>query len=175
MSENLEHLKYPVGRLKLGHQYNEEQKETWISTIEGLPENLLDAAIALNPTELLRTYRPEGWNIQQLIHHLADSHMNSFIRFKLALTEENPTVKSYAEGKWAEMGDVDESVEDSIMIIRGVHNRWVKILRSMSETDYQKTFVHPESKRVYNLYDTLAMYAWHTNHHLAHIDIALKS
>lgn len=120
-------------------------------------------------------YRPEGWTIRQVVHHCADSHSNAFTRFKLALTEENPSIKPYKENLWAELPDVTTAPVDwSLKIIANIHKRWVVLLKSMSIADFERTYFHPESNRVWKLFEVLALYAWHCNHHLAHVKQAKK-
>lgn len=170
-----EALKYPVGK----YQYvipDEEVWTQWISTIETLPEKLKKVVSTLSFEDLEKTYRPEGWNVKQIVHHLADSHMNSFIRFKLVLTEENPTIKPYNEAEWAKTEDAcSEDVADSLDLLTGLHKRWTTFLKSIKPEDRTRTFVHPEYGNQYDLNWMLGLYEWHCRHHLAHIQMAIDS
>ncbi|MCW9065088.1 MAG: putative metal-dependent hydrolase [Ignavibacteriaceae bacterium] len=164
-----ENLKYPIGRYQLEDKINKTSIENWIKEIELLPQKLSEAVKGLKKDQLQTPYRPDGWTIQQVIHHIADSHMNAYNRFKLALTENKPIVKPYDEKLWAELPDsklVDVNV--SLDLIKSLHKRWTTLLRHLSEEELNKEFLHPESG-MKNLKETICNYAWHGNHHLAHI------
>jgi hypothetical protein len=165
-------LKYPVGTFKVQGEFTDNQLRSFIQDIKDFP-NLVKIEIQKLSLEGLETpYRPGGWTIRQVIHHCADSHMNSFMRFKLALTEDNPTIKSYHEDLWAMGSDyVEVPVEASLSILEGLHTRWVKLLESMKPNDFKKTFYHPEMKKEVALDRNLALYSWHCKHHLGHIRI----
>lgn len=166
-------LKFPVGRYEFTEP-SEEQWEQWIATIEQLPEKLRNIVTGLSYDDLEKTYRPEGWNVKQIVHHMADSHMNSFIRFKLILTEDTPTLKPYNEKAWAETEDAkNEDVADSLDLLEGLHKRWATLLRSITAEEKLRRFVHPEYKNEYNLKWMLCLYDWHCRHHLAHIKLAV--
>ncbi len=170
---DLEKLKYPMGKFEKPEVITPQQINAWILEIKELPELLHRELKYLSKTDYLRTYRPDGWNITQLVHHLADSHMNSFIRFKLALTESNPVVKPYLEDKWSVMADnttLDAGV--SLSLLESLHVRWVYLLRHMTEADFKQGYIHPQKNRKVDLDETIALYAWHSRHHLAHIRIA---
>ena len=170
MEPDIEKLKYPIGKFNRPEIISEEAIAGWIKSIEELPTLLKAAVFALNEEQLNTPYRPDGWTVRQVVHHVADSHMNSFIRFKLALTEENPTIKPYHEEKWAEMEDEKGfPIEPSLAIIENLHKRWVKMLKSMKSEDFNRTFFHPENKRTISLNENTALYAWHGKHHVAHI------
>lgn len=174
-THEIDQLKFPVGTHQIPIEYTENQRSEWIKTIYDLPNKLINITKELNENELLYTYRPKGWNVQKVVHHLADSHMNSFIRFKLSLTENNPTIKPYNEAMWAEMNDYsDVPIEFSLSIIHGVHARWTALLNSMEKTDFEKSFHHPESGNDMTLNEATSMYAWHCDHHYAHIKNALS-
>ena len=144
--------------------------QDWLETIQSFPERIEMETEVLESNALLWKYRPNGWSIQQVVHHCADSHMNAFIRFKLAITQDSPEIKPYEEAKWAEMSDVlDNDIEDSLMLLKGLHSRWHKVLSSMNSEDLKKVYVHPEYKKEYSLLDALGTYAWHCNHHLEHV------
>ncbi len=161
--------RYPVGRFEAPASIPAADRENFIREIEALPERLRAAVSGLSDDRLDTPYREEGWTVRQVVHHVADSHMNSFIRFKLALTEPSPVIKPYDEAKWAELPDVAGlPVELSLGLLDGLHKRWVVLLRSMSEDQYQRTFLHPELGEM-RLDVNLALYAWHSRHHTAHI------
>ena len=166
---DLEKLKYPIGRYQVEDSINKNLIDNWIKEIESLPQKLYDEVKGLKPDQLKTPYRPDGWTVQQVVHHIADSHMNAYIRFKLALTENKPMIKPYDEKLWAELPDsnlVDINV--SLDLIKSLHKRWSALLRNLSEEDLNKEFLHPESG-MKNLKETVCHYAWHGNHHLAHI------
>ena len=161
-------LRYPAGRFQAPPSITAEDRERYIAELEHLVEGLRAATAGLNDSQLDTPYRDGGWTIRQVIHHLADSHMNSFVRFKLAMTEESPTIKPYDEAAWAELADSKLPVDLSLFLLDGLHRRWVALLRSMSPGDYQRTFTHPE-RGTMRLDMNLALYAWHCRHHTAHI------
>ena len=169
-----EELRYPIGR----YQYalpDDEVWAQWIATIESLPEKLRKIVSNLSFEDLEKTYRPDGWNVKQIVHHFADSHMNSFIRFKLVLTEENPTIKPYNEAAWAKTEDAcSEDVVDSLDLLDGLHKRWSTFLKGIEAEDRTRTFVHPEYGHQYDLNWMLGLYDWHCRHHLAHIELAIN-
>ncbi len=159
-------LRYPIGKFD---PLDAELRSGHIKTIAELPANLAAAVAGLSDEQLDTPYRPEGWTLRQTVHHVADSHINSLCRFKLALTEdEAPTIRPYYEERWAELGDSKMPVGVSLSIVDGVHRRWVALLESMSDADYQREFIHPETGR-WTLEKVLALYAWHSRHHTAHI------
>lgn len=169
-------LKYPVGKVVKPEVYTDQYRADAIKIIEDLPSQLKKVLSNVDSPKLTARYRPEGWTIQQVVHHLADSHINSFVRFKLALTENNPTIKPYEEKSWAEMIDANDSnIEDSIQIISGIHARWVKLMRNMSSSDWDKSFQHPEGNRTISLNFALTIYEWHCRHHLQHIVNAINN
>lgn len=168
---DLEKLKYPIGRYQVEDKIDKASIDQFIKEIESLPGRLADALRGLNLQQLQTPYRPDGWTIQQVVHHIADSHMNAYIRFKLALTENKPMVKPYDEKLWAELPDaklVDINV--SLSFIDSLHKRWVILLKQLKTKELDKEFLHPESG-MKNLKETLCLYAWHSNHHLAHITL----
>ena len=168
--QELEQLKYPIGRFKNPENFTPEFLENCISVIENFPENLRREVINLSDNQLDTPYRENGWTVRQVVHHCADSHINSILRFKLALTEEKPTIKPYFEDRFAELADSKNfPIEASLQILEGTHKRWVAILKSLSDEDLQKTFIHPEHNKEFTLQTNIAIYAWHCNHHLAHI------
>lgn len=167
---DIEKLKYPIGKFEKPETISEATLAHWIAEIELFPSKIRKATQDLYNPQLDTPYRPDGWSIRQVVHHCADSHMNSFIRFKLALTEENPAIKPYWEDRWAELADSKTMpIEASIQLLESLHARWVVLLKSLSEADFAKTFVHPEHGKVFSLAENTGIYAWHCNHHLAHI------
>lgn len=172
--QNEELLKYPIGKFIKPETISENQLKSWISEIENFPNRIKILTENLSIENLSWEYRKTGWSIKQVVHHCADSHMNSFIRFKLALTEENPTIKPYQEQLWAAMEDgFDDDVSPCISILEGIHKRWILFLKSLNYNKFNRTFYHPESKQNVSLTETTGLYAWHCNHHLAHIKQAL--
>ncbi|MDR3273527.1 MAG: putative metal-dependent hydrolase [Flavobacteriaceae bacterium] len=173
---NIEELRYPIGKFNPPEIITPQILDHWIEDIASFPQRLKKEVEYLSEEQLDTPYRPEGWTIRQVVHHCADSHMNSFIRFKLALTENNPTVKPYFEALWAELPDYKSApLEPSIKILEGVHQRWVIILQSLSEEDRKKSFFHPKDNKTIYLDEVTGIYAWHGNHHLAHITTLKKS
>ncbi|MEJ7846960.1 MAG: YfiT family bacillithiol transferase [Pyrinomonadaceae bacterium] len=160
-----EDLSYPIGKF---NQSTATSRADNIQTISDLPSNLANAVSRLSEHQLDTPYRPEGWTVRQTVHHVADSHLNSFIRFKLALTENSPTIRPYYEERWAELDDSKMPVETSLKIIDGLHARWTQLLQSMSDTDFERRLIHPETGE-WTLEKLLALYAWHSRHHTAHI------
>ena len=172
----LEELKYPIGKYKPNKEPSPEQLKEWIGHIESFPEQVEQLLASATLEMLSWRYRPEGWTIQQLVHHCADSHMNSLIRFKLALTEEEPTIKPYDEGSWAVLPDTTpDALEASLLMIKGIHKRWGLLLHSLTIEQLQRSYIHPEHGKKFNLAETVGMYAWHCDHHLAHMQQAIHS
>lgn len=166
---DLETLRYPVGHFQAPPANNPAVRTPQIQTLRELPAHLVAAVAGLKDAQLDTPYREGGWTVRQVVHHIADSHMNSYVRFKLALTEDWPTIKPYDEAAWAKLPDsTARPIEASLSLITALHDRWVVLLESMSEADFQKGFNHPERGRQ-NLAVALAIYAWHSLHHTAHI------
>lgn len=165
MSEN---LSYPIGKFQ-PIEVTEDLRSQFIGTIEGLPKKLREAVAGLSEEQLETAYRPDGWTVKQVVHHVADSHANSFIRFKLGITEDVPAIKPYMEDKWAELADSKHApIELSLSMIDGLHARWGLILNAMSAEDFERNLFHPEHGEV-SLNYMLSLYDWHCRHHLAHI------
>jgi uncharacterized damage-inducible protein DinB len=162
-------LRYPIGKFHYDGPLSEEQMRSSLDDIARTPENLRAAVKGLSEAQLDTPYRPGGWTVRQVTHHVPDSHMNAYIRFKLALTEDDPTIKPYAEDRWAQLADTKNTpIEVSFTMLDSLHDRWVRLLRSLKPEDWQRTFRHPEMGPM-TLEKTLALYAWHGRHHVAHI------
>ncbi|MFZ0292618.1 MAG: bacillithiol transferase BstA [Candidatus Sulfotelmatobacter sp.] len=162
-------LRYPIGKFTYNGPPTEEQKQQYLADIEQTPSNLRKAVQGLSDQQLDTPYRPEGWTVRQVVHHVPDSHLNAYIRFKLALTEDEPTIKSYAEDRWAQLADTQTTpVEVSLAMLNSLHARWVHLLRSLAPEQWKREFRHPELGAV-PLEKNLALYAWHGRHHVAHI------
>lgn len=165
-------LRYPVGDFVETTQPDQSLCTAWREIITIFPAQVRTAVDGLSKKELDHRYRPGGWTIRQVVHHCADSHMNAFIRFKLALTETKPTIKPYDEGAWAELADYQLPIETSLLLLEGLHARWKALLDKMTEEDYQRSFFHPEHGTPFSLLLGLDNYHWHCRHHLAHIQQA---
>jgi DinB superfamily len=162
-------LRYPVGKFHAPKDISADDRAQWIDEIVRLPGQLAGAVSGLNGRQLDTPYRPGGWSIRQVVHHLPDSHMNSYVRVRLALTEDCPTIKPYAEDRWAELADATRGPVDlSLSLLAALHARWVILFRSLGDSEFARTMHHPEHGDV-RLDWLLAMYAWHGRHHLAHI------
>lgn len=163
-------LRYPIGRFQAPAAYTDADRRGWIGELTALPRLAAAAVGGLDDRRLDTPYRPGGWTVRQVIHHLPDSHLNSYTRFRLALTESEPTVRAYFEDRWAELPDAREGpIELSLGLLDALHARWVALLRTLAPEDWARGFVHPEHGRRITLDETLAMYAWHGRHHVAHI------
>ncbi len=168
--ENMDDLRYPAGRFSAPEVISPADIRAWIAELENLPERLRAAVSGLSAGQLDTSYRPRGWTLRQVVHHLPDSHMNAYIRFRLALTEDNPVIRPYREDLWAETGDArDGAVQVSLDLLECVHRRWTSLLGTMSPESFRRTYYHPENQQTYRLDAVLALYAWHGAHHLAHI------
>ena len=160
--------RYPVGKFSQEGPVTSAQRAQFLQQVAEAPTKLRAAVQGLSDAQLNTPYREGGWSSRQVVHHVADSHMNAFIRFKLALTEDNPTIKPYAEHLWADLADQKLPIDVSLPIVDNLHQRWVAVLNSMKETDWARTFTHPELG-VQRLDRALALYAWHGRHHVSHI------
>ena len=161
--------RYPIGKFEAPQVYDPAVRATLIQKIEEVPGRLRDAVDGLSESQLDHPYREGGWTVRQVVHHLPDSHLNSYIRFKLAVTEDQPTIKPYDEAQWARLLDATSAdVEVSLGLLEALHRRWVLFLRSLSEAQFSRTFRHPELGTI-SLNQNLALYAWHGRHHVAHI------
>ena len=161
--------RYPIGKFSWNGPNSREQRGRLIEDIAATPERMRKAVEAMKEQQLNTPYREGGWTVRQVVHHVPDSHMNSYIRFKLALTEHEPTIKPYDEAQWAELIDAkDAPIETSLQLLEALHHRWVMLLRSLSDEDVKKQFTHPELGLV-SIDKYIALYAWHGKHHVAHI------
>ena len=161
--------RYPIGKFAPPKNFSAADRNASIGTIADAPAALRAAVKGLSDQQLDTPYRDGGWTVRQVVHHVPDSHMNAFIRFKLAMTEENPAIKTYEEQLWADLPDVrDTPIEVSLSLLESLHKRWVILLRGMKESDYSRAFKHPQWDLI-TLDRTLALYAWHSRHHVAHI------
>ncbi len=162
-------LRYPIGK----HQmvpFSQEEKEAKLADILFLPRMLEYAVLNLNDDQIQTAYREGGWTVNQVIHHVADSHMNAFIRFKLGLTEDNPTIKPYIQSAWGETADVTAvPVNLSITLLHSLHHRWYELLKTITDEQWERTIYHPEQERKITLWELLLIYAWHGKHHAAHV------
>lgn len=165
----MEELRYPIGKYE-PQPYSEKQKEQWLIDIQFLPQHLENAVLNLDEAQLNTQYRPGGWTLRQVVHHVADSHANAYIRFKLGLTEVNPTIKPYDEEAWAKLNDTAVvPINVSLTLLHALHVRLLEVLKSIKEEEWERTVVHPEHGRQMSLWFLLGMYAWHGRHHTAHI------
>ena len=172
----MDQKRYPVGKFQHTNDWTEAQIADSIAIIEEFPGKLRAIVQPLAPLHLESRYRAGGWTIRQLVHHVVDSHLNSYIRFKWVLTEDHPTIKTYDQVKWSELPDGKEGpVEMSLDFLEGLHRRWVYLLRSIQPHQWERTFVHPEMQRTFDLYWLLGLYAWHCRHHLAHVELAIHA
>jgi hypothetical protein len=168
-ARDLDELRYPIGRFQPRVGLSSQEIGHLIDDLAALPAEVRAAVAPMSGAQLDTPYRPGGWTVRQVVHHLPDSHLNSYVRLKLALTEEEPTIKDYNEAAWAELPDGrGEDVEVSLGLLEAVHRRWTLLLRSMTLEDFARTFRHPESG-VVTLERNLQLYAWHGRHHLAHV------
>lgn len=166
----LDNLKYPIGEVNLPAEITTLQITGWIETIEQFPSKLENLVKNLNEEQLDTTYRENGWTIRQVIHHCADSHTNSYIRFKWTLTENTPIIKAYFEERWAELPDSKKApISLSINMLKSLHAKWTYLLKCLNSNDLEKEFIHPESNASVSIAQNIGIYAWHCNHHYAHI------
>ena len=162
-------LRFPAGPFRMEDEVTIDECRRLVEEIAAAPARLRGAVAGLTPGQLDTPYRPGGWTVRQVVHHVPDSHLNSYVRFKLALTEDGPTIKPYDEARWAELPDSRETpLEVSLGLLDALHGRWVTLLRALSPADLERTFRHPEMG-VVPLRKNVALYAWHGRHHVAHI------
>lgn len=169
-----EQLRYPIGRVTQKESYTAEEIKAFIQRIEAAPAQVASAAKALSEKNLLDVhYRDGGWTARQVLHHLADSHLNAYIRIKWTLTEDTPIIKPYNEKAWATTPETQADPADAIVLLKALHTKWVALLHSLKAEDFNRRFYHPDSKKHVRLDQTLAIYAWHGEHHLGHLNIVL--
>ena len=175
IEKKLYELRFPIGEFIKPEIIASSLISTWIDDVKSFPERLEAVVVGLNKEELNYKYRPKGWSIKQVVHHCADSHMNSLLRFKLALTEETPAIRPYFEDRFAELPDsLDDNIEDSLILLKGLHAKLATVMSHLSESDLAKEYMHPEHGQKFRLDEVVGTYAWHSNHHLAHVVQALK-
>ncbi len=160
--------RFPIGKFSYSGPLNAAQKNEFLDDIEQTPAKLRAAVRGLSDAQLDTPYRDGGWTVRQVVHHVPDSHLNSYVRFKLALTEDDPTIKPYMEDRWAELPDSRQPIENSLVMLESLHRRWMIILRNLTDADWLRTFSHPELGPM-TLEKNLALYSWHGKHHVAHI------
>jgi uncharacterized damage-inducible protein DinB len=161
--------RYPIGKYAT-QPFSVKQKQDWLNDIRFLPQSIENAVLNLDESQLETPYRDGGWTIKQVVHHVADSHMNAYCRFKLGLTEENPTIKPYMENLWAQLPDTKNvPINISLTLLHALHIRWIEILVNMKDEDFNRTVFHPEHQKEITLWYLLGLYSWHSRHHTAHI------
>lgn len=165
----MEDLRYPIGKYE-PQPFSQQQLEAWLIDIRYLPQHLENAVLNLDEQQLDTPYRPGGWTVRQVVHHVADSHANAYIRFKLGLTENNPVIKPYDEEAWAKLNDTAVvPINVSLTLLHALHTRWIEVLKAIKVEEWERTVVHPEHGRQMTLWYLLGMYAWHGRHHTAHV------
>ncbi len=163
-------LRYPLGKFERRDSLTPEERRALIDQIAATPQRMRDAVRGLSDPQLDTPYREGGWTVRQVVHHVPDSHMNAYVRLKLALTEDSPTIKPYEEAEWAKLSDSrDTPIETSLQLLEALHKRWATLLRSMIDSDFRRTFRHPEHEGSVTIDWLVALYAWHGRHHTAHI------
>jgi hypothetical protein len=162
-------LRYPIGEFKFEAPLTDADRQACLARIEETPARMRAAVAGLTEDQLNTPYRPGGWTVRQVVHHVPESHLNSYVRFKLAITEDEPTIKPYFEDRWAELDDARNApIALSLDLLEALHGRWIWFLRSLKQDDFQRTFRHPELGIV-SVDKNIALYAWHGQHHVAHI------
>jgi len=175
MEKNLKQLQYPIGHFKVPQEISEMQLNQWIGVLESLPSRLKELIKNLSEEQLETPYRPGGWTVRQLLHHISDSHHNSYLRFKWALTEDKPIIKAYDEKGWANLFDSRKApVQMSLDHLSAVHAKLVYLLKGLTKDELQRSFIHPVGNVETSLAENIGRYAWHSNHHYAHIEGLLK-
>ncbi|NAY90341.1 putative metal-dependent hydrolase [Muricauda sp. JGD-17] len=173
--ETLEQLRYPVGHYQIPRKITEDHLKEWISVLEHLPAKLEMLVSPLSASQLETPYRPGGWTVRQLVHHIADSHHHSYIRFKWALTEDNPIIKPYREKEWSNLFDAKSApIQLSLDHLKAVHAKLVFLLKGLSKEDLKRVFTHPEGNTETTLAENVGRYAWHGSHHFSHIEGLIK-
>ena len=162
-------LRYPIGKFERRESLGSDERRTMIDQIAATPLRMRDAVAGLTPAQLDTPYREGGWTVRQVVHHVPDSHLNAYVRFKLALTEDRPTIKPYDQDRWAMLADVHATpISTSLDLLESLHDRWVRLLRSMKDSDFQRRLIHPEDGEM-SVDNLVAIYSWHGRHHVGHI------
>nr|WP_298928329.1 putative metal-dependent hydrolase [uncultured Allomuricauda sp.] len=173
--DTLEQLRYPIGTYKIPQPITEKHINDWIAILEHLPQRLEDMVTPLSNEQLETPYRPGGWTVRQLVHHISDSHHHSYIRFKWGLTEDNPVIKPYLEKEWSKLFDAQSApIQMSLDHLKAVHAKLVYLLKGLSGKDLKRKFTHPEGNQETTLEENIGRYAWHGSHHFAHIESLIK-
>ena len=175
MSDHLvtEALRFPIGKFTKPEDITADHIKEWVEDIALFPSRLIRLTAKLSESDIEKTYREGSWTIRQVVHHCADSHMNSLVRFKWTLTEDTPEIKAYYEDRWAVLADSKMPLSISLTFLEALHQKWVYLLKSLDANDLKKSFIHPEHGKQFTLAENIGVYAWHCNHHLAHIRLAL--
>lgn len=174
--KSLELKRYPIGKFERPEEIRKELLKKWLKSLEQFPGDLENLLAHISDDDLESQYRPGSWTVRQIVHHLADSHINAYIRVKLALTEDRPVIKTYREMAWSELPDVEfTDIQVSLGLLRAVHQRWVTLLRSLNTAELKRGYYHPENEMEVSVAESIGLYAWHGEHHLAHIREALAS
>lgn len=164
-------LKYPIGIAAVPSEITKEDINEWILIIQNLPNKLENLLVNLTDEQLNTTYRPDGWTIRQVIHHLGDSHVNSYVRFKWTLTEDKPIIKAYYEDRWVDLSDTKNApINISLDFLKSLHAKWTYLLKGLTDEQLKKTFIHPEGNEEISLAKNIGIYAWHCEHHFEHIN-----
>ncbi|NER17893.1 YfiT family bacillithiol transferase [Spongiivirga citrea] len=170
MTNQLDKLRYPIGQFEAPERYTQEQIDTWVQVLEAFPEKLTALVADLSDKQLNTPYRPGGWTVRQTVHHLADSHHHSYTRFKWTLTEDKPRIKAYFEQDWAELEDARNlPIQISLDYLKAIHAKLVATIKSLSNDQLNRSYIHPEGDVEVNLKKQTGIYAWHSRHHYAHI------
>jgi DinB superfamily len=172
-NEELFVLQYPIGKFQPKTEYTQQDIQSMMEVIASFPSLLMKLTAERSDVQLDRTYRPDGWSARQIVHHCSDSHINAYIRLKLALTEEAPVIKPYDEGRWAELPDSQLPIDVSLNILEAIHYKWIVLMQNMAVSDWERSYVHPQYQKTLTLYHFLDLYAWHCRHHYRHVEIAL--
>ncbi len=161
--------RYPIGKYE-PQPFSETQKNDWLNDIKFFPQTLENSILNMDEAQLNTPYREGGWRVIQLVHHVADSHLNAYCRFKLGLTEDNPAIRPYEEHLWAELNDIDTvPINISLTLLHALHTRWYATLKDLNDEDWMRTVLHPAHNKIFTLWHLLGMYSWHGRHHVAHI------
>ncbi len=167
--QDIDALRYPIGPMPAPREYTDEQLKANMAAIANYPRKVVELVQAWSDARLDTPYRPDGWTVRQVVHHVADSHMNAYIRTRLALTEDNPRISPYEEHEWARLADSTLPVDPSLAILTNLHLRWVRCLDGLTPEQLARTYLHPGNQQTYTVADVLALYAWHGEHHYQHI------